>query len=631
MDPSSIRGDGGGVPNISDQDAGGGGTDGGGVRMDASEPEDAPDAAQDASTGNTTDQDAEVTESDDPLCESVDCGDNGACQIFEDEARCACENGYEGELCDECEEGLVRDGDSCVEPCDASNAPDCGDNGSCEAEESVAACVCEHPFAGDACDECARGFALQPDGTCEPDCGECGAHEFCNEELMTPSCECVAGYGDEGGSCRWFGDGITGGIVDGDFEDSDAWTFSNMNVGEGVAEFENLIVGDACKLGSIEQVIRMPAQADAEPLMLVIEARTTCTSADPKTCPPLLVDIDETVTRLEMPGGPSPVTRELTVCLGEAAFQEETLLRVRPGLATGNGPAACTATWPSLQQISIRPATPIQCPQTGMLLGDLSSSDGWSFRGNAAISGNKLAINSSTAEARTLISIPASGGVALRVTTPSPSNTEVLLDGLPFQSGTVTSPAQICFPEWTFGSTHGLSFEMLVSTTEITGLSVVADATCTGAFDGGFEKPLGTGSWSYYIVPASRMTYSEAHSGGYAWRAQSSPALLMGLVLFPAFGDDTRRPAMSAFTRAGGMNMEGTLNLQVGSLSGYPITTRVHTSWGSKRVACLGEEWAGQPAFAIATASAQMTSGSGTPTHWIDDVYADSVEASNCD
>lgn len=273
-------------------------------------------------------------------------------------------------------DSVCADGSDCIDPCEAGSAPDCGSHGDCWSSDGVAACQCEHPYAGDTCDECEEGFSKRS-GVCEPDCGECGDHARCNATLTTPSCECVAGYADTGNGCTWLGDGLTGGVLDSELDDATAWALTNMSIGAGVATFENVIVGGACKLGALEQVVRMPSREDAEALVLEIEAMTTCASTDAKACPALLVDIGDTVTRLELAGGPSPVVRELAICLGEAAYQEQVTLRVRPGLATATGALTCSATWPTLQRIRMRSAVAGECPQPSNLLGDLRGpSDG---------------------------------------------------------------------------------------------------------------------------------------------------------------------------------------------------------------------------------------------------------------
>ena len=52
-----------------------------------------------------------------------------------------------------------------------------------------------------------------------------------------------------------------------------ARTFQNLALFPSMTLLENVMVGGACKLGSLEQSIRMPERADAEPLVLSEESK----------------------------------------------------------------------------------------------------------------------------------------------------------------------------------------------------------------------------------------------------------------------------------------------------------------------------------------------------------------------
>lgn len=577
------------------------------------------------------DSDAMVSESEDPLCDALDCGDHGACRIVGDQAQCACDKDFTGELCDACEGDLVLEGDACVTLCESEDAPYCGNNGSCVEADGAADCECVHPHAGFECGECAEGFALQSDGTCEPDCGECGEHAFCNEELMTPSCECVAGYEIEDDECVWVGDGVTGGIVGGDLAVPEAWTAQNATFDDGMVSFETAMVGGRCKLGALEQTIHMPALEDAEPLVLDIDARALCKSTDPGACPALLVDIGDTVTRLMMAGGASPVNGTLSVCLGEAAYQDEVLLRIRPGLALMglyNAVACAPSTWPLLQEVRIRPARAGECPADGELLGSLASEQGWTRRrssetGTARIEGNKLTVSSATNGMSTLVSVPEAGGLAMRVSSPSPGNVGVFLNGLMIANGLQTSPALICLPEWTHGSVQSIGFANASGTAEVTQLSVGYEAACRDSeFDSGFERAFDGNGWSTRGV-----TIASHLDGSQAWRGSGAMTAVSGAFLMPGYGEPSRRPALILRARVGSSSTTGTVQMMGGGTSINSAFTN-HDVWSDREI-CLDRAWLGQPTSIFVIASA--TQSSGTPYVWVDSITPSLIEAGVCD
>ena len=94
-------------------------------------------------------------------CDGVACGMAGTCVDRDGDGvgECLCEPGYDGRACDQCAEGYVAEGDSCV-PSQCS-AIAC-DNGTCNEGEG---CVCDEGYSGSACDVCAVGF-IEVDGAC---------------------------------------------------------------------------------------------------------------------------------------------------------------------------------------------------------------------------------------------------------------------------------------------------------------------------------------------------------------------------------------------------------------------------------------------------------------------------------
>lgn len=118
-----------------------------------------------------------------------------------------CPDGYVGEACDRCAPGY-QDGNAdgiCSLACDATGelAPQCG-HGRCfiDPELDARACACETGYVGEACDQCDTGYAdLAGDGTCERVCQlDCGAYGTC--EIGEDDAEaCVCDEGHEGAVC----------------------------------------------------------------------------------------------------------------------------------------------------------------------------------------------------------------------------------------------------------------------------------------------------------------------------------------------------------------------------------------------------------------------------------------------
>lgn len=119
-----------------------------------------------------------------------------------------CPEGYQGPRCDQCAPGY-QDGNAdgvCSLACDATGhlAPDCG-HGRCFIDTTIdaRACACEEGYVGTACDQCDVGYAdLTGSGecvrTCQLDCGPYGACEVNADD--SESCVCNRGY--EGEVCE---------------------------------------------------------------------------------------------------------------------------------------------------------------------------------------------------------------------------------------------------------------------------------------------------------------------------------------------------------------------------------------------------------------------------------------------
>ncbi len=101
------------------------------------------------SNNNTTD-----------LCASVDCGTHGSCTIAD--GTCACDTGYTGDVCDECDTDYVLVGTDCVLAC--TDNTDCDDGLACNGDETCSAAgLCEE---GTLVDCLESETCTEPDGVC---------------------------------------------------------------------------------------------------------------------------------------------------------------------------------------------------------------------------------------------------------------------------------------------------------------------------------------------------------------------------------------------------------------------------------------------------------------------------------
>ena len=95
-------------------------------------------------------------------CDNSPCK-NGTCQDSETgEDTCKCNVGYTGKMCNECADGYEDNGLECV--LSGSSTDPCSDNpcirGTCSVDGDDFVCVCDEGYAGELCDECAVGYHL---------------------------------------------------------------------------------------------------------------------------------------------------------------------------------------------------------------------------------------------------------------------------------------------------------------------------------------------------------------------------------------------------------------------------------------------------------------------------------------
>jgi hypothetical protein len=145
-----------------------------------------------------------------PTCEGaeLDCGEHGACDDTSGTVLCACDPQYEGALCEDCvETHQDNDGDGTCQPTCANSEIDCGAHGSCDDTGGEAVCTCEEGYEGDFCDQCTEG-QQDNDGdglctkACSPDDGLCGSYGSCDDSSGSITCACTPGYvGDTCDTC----------------------------------------------------------------------------------------------------------------------------------------------------------------------------------------------------------------------------------------------------------------------------------------------------------------------------------------------------------------------------------------------------------------------------------------------
>lgn len=429
---------------------------------------------------------------------------------------------------------------------------------------------------------------VEPEPNCRDDY-ECG-YGTCNEGLVPPVCDCRAGYRDDGAGCVWAGDGETGGVVDSDLDDPTAWVATNVVIAGGVARFDTAGAGDACELGVLQQELQMPARNESQAFVVELDVLSSCTSSDAESCPALQVELGASASRVVVAGdagaAAAPVARKVAVCLGQAGYGADVMLRVRPGLAYQHGelPLSCeTAEWPSIDRIAIRPAAVGECAADGALVGGLASDAGWQLT-NAIIAGNQLAMMDGGRAETTIAFSTSSSSKALRIRAVATSSSArlvgVALDGLTWSVARVVNEATICVPQWAVGASHRLAIAPLDDIV-ITELAVVSLAACgDNAFDSSFDRMAQISTWSANNGMGNGATGFEG--GGYS--ITRSGALLASL-RFPAREGGYR---FSAHARYRNMSPQSSMiDFALDTTAGESTSV---SGW-QERTACLPPRW----------------------------------------
>jgi hypothetical protein len=207
----------------------------------------ASDVASDALPDASVDVAVDVPVDTGPVCPPDACGTHGRCDTSSGAVVCACEPGYRGMRCDQCDTGYVTDGrGGCTNsPCDPNpctqpdrtrcssgpmgavcacnpgthedargacvpdvtcTATTCNGHGTCALDGTTLRCTCAADYAGARCDACAPD--AHPDGmggctrdVCRPSpCTE-ARRSVCVAAMGVARCDCDAGYHLDGGVC----------------------------------------------------------------------------------------------------------------------------------------------------------------------------------------------------------------------------------------------------------------------------------------------------------------------------------------------------------------------------------------------------------------------------------------------
>jgi hypothetical protein len=209
---------------------------------------------------------------------------------------------------------------------------------------------------------------------------DCGAHEYCNDQRKSRTCECVAGYARGETSCTW-----EGAVLDPGFADVAAWLTVKTASVDGTIATPDLkdpgvlrLPRGACGATALQRVV-MPRLARAEPLAAVmtyrIPAPASATGAGPAFG----------IGRIWSEGRPAPKAQWFTErrCLGAGHYAaadstgrgEEVQLSVGRTIDT-----ACDGEAIEIDRFTIVRADPGECPPPGPVVNGLAEEpDGWMF------------------------------------------------------------------------------------------------------------------------------------------------------------------------------------------------------------------------------------------------------------
>lgn len=254
-----------------------------------------------------------------------------------------------------------------------------------EALAAVVVCLaaCNQLFGID--DPPPGGDPCVGDCACRVD-ADCGAHEYCNDQIKTRTCDCVAGYARGGAACAW-----QGVIADPGFSNPAAWIAASMAAVDAAAAAPDQkdagilrLARNSCAAAALQQIV-MPRFERAEPLVAAMTYRIPDFGGIGGSGPAF--GIGRTWSEDPPTTYPTQWATERR-CLGAGHYA--------PADSTGPGEevplyigrlvaSACRYDTVELDRFDIVPANPGECPLPGQVVNGLADTDGgWTFTASSA-------------------------------------------------------------------------------------------------------------------------------------------------------------------------------------------------------------------------------------------------------
>ncbi len=117
-------------------------------------------------------------------CDGITCGDNGSCEVIDNNASCKCDTGYHAD-----DLNCIKNDE--IDPCKDIT---CGDNGSCEVIDNNASCKCDIGYHAD-------NLNCVDTNECTEGSHNCNQNNHCVNTEGSFTCECDTDFHDEKGAC----------------------------------------------------------------------------------------------------------------------------------------------------------------------------------------------------------------------------------------------------------------------------------------------------------------------------------------------------------------------------------------------------------------------------------------------
>lgn len=142
---------------------------------------------------------------------SASCNEHGTCSTPAGVVLCECSAEYAGPTCADCAAGHHIEGNLCVidQNCnpDGPSSASCSGHGTCDDSTLVIQCACDTGYAGATCTQCDTGYHLSGDGVtctddpCDPNVCTSPNKTVCLESGGVAFCSCDTGYHLDGSNC----------------------------------------------------------------------------------------------------------------------------------------------------------------------------------------------------------------------------------------------------------------------------------------------------------------------------------------------------------------------------------------------------------------------------------------------